>query len=73
MSFIFIMTTNLFLFYSACFNRGVSLKKEFMREDLKNIDLWVVGTIVGYIFLVFGMFNLKMIQDPGYLPKKELD
>lgn len=73
MSLIFIFTTNIFLFYSACYNRRVDLGKEFSRDDLQNIDPWVAFTLVGYIIMAFGMFRIKAIADPGYLQKQDID
>lgn len=40
-------------------------------EDFSHIDPWVAGTLVGLVFITFGMFNLRII-DPGYLPKKDI-
>jgi hypothetical protein len=31
----------------------------------------VAGTLVGLVFITFGMFNLRII-DPGYLAKKDI-
>ncbi len=73
MSMVFIFATNFFLFLSASYNRKMDLQKEFSREDLQNIDPWLVFTLVGYIVMAFGMFNIKVIADPGYLPKQDIE
>jgi hypothetical protein len=31
----------------------------------------VAGTLVGVVFITFGMFNLRVL-DTGYLPKKDI-
>ena len=67
------MTTNAFLFYSASFNRNINLKAELGREDLQNIDPWLFATIIGYIIMIFGMFNLRAVSDSGTLPKNDYE
>lgn len=73
MSMIFIFSANILLFFSACYNRKVDLTQEFSRDDLQNIDTWLVFTLVGYIIMAFGMFNIKAIADPGCLPKQDIE
>jgi hypothetical protein len=70
-SFLFIMTLNLTLFYGASYNRRVSITDQLSTEDLSHIDPWVAATLVGLIFITFGMFNLRVLN-PGYLDKKEI-
>jgi|LauGreDrversion4_2_1035121.scaffolds.fasta_scaffold42164_3 hypothetical protein len=67
-----IITLNLILFYGASFNRSVKIMDQLKSEDFSHIDPWVAGTLVGLIFITFGMFNLRVL-DPGYLNKKEID
>jgi hypothetical protein len=65
------MTLNMILFYGASYNRRVNIKDQLSSEDFSHIDPWVAATLVGLVFITFGIFNLRVL-DPGYIAKKDI-